>query len=163
VPAGWRTRVVDLGEGPKKVISLPWGDVATAFYTTRIPNIEVYFAGPAHLRIGLTLTRWLGPLLATAPLQRFLKARVKAGPPGPSRGHRERSEALLWACARDDAGASASARLRTPEAYDLTRLTALAIAARALRGDVKTGFATPAGAYGKDLVLGVPGVVRVDL
>jgi short subunit dehydrogenase-like uncharacterized protein len=163
VPAGWRTRVVDLGEGPKTVISLPWGDVATAFHTTGIPNIEVYFAGPAHLRLGLKATRFLGPLLATAPVQRLLKARIKAGPAGPNERHRGRSEARLWAEARDDQGRSATARLRTPEAYELTRLTALNLAARALRGDVKPGFATPAGAYGKDLVLEIPGVVRTDL
>ena len=163
VPAAWRTRVVDLGEGPTRVVSLPWGDVSTAYYTTRIPNIEVYFAGPAALRFGLRMTRWLGPLLATAPVQGFLKQRVKARPAGPDDRHRERSCALLWAEARDDEGRAAAARLRTPEAYELTRLAAIDLAERALRGDVKPGFATPAGAYGKDLVLGIPGVVRTDL
>jgi short subunit dehydrogenase-like uncharacterized protein len=163
VPAAWRTRTVDLGEGPKRAVTLPWGDVSTAFYTTGIPNIEVYFAAPLSLRLGLHATRWLGPLLATAPLQRRLKAQVKARPAGPSDQHRQTSETLLWAEARDPRGGVAAARLRTPEAYELTHLIATRLAAAALRGEVKPGFATPAGAYGKDLILAVPGVRRMEL
>ena len=163
VPAAWRTRTVDLGEGPKRAVTLPWGDVSTAYYTTGIPNIEVYFVAPLRLRLGLLATRFAGPLLATPPLQRYLKQRVKARAAGPSEGTRQRSEALLWAEARDERGGVAAARLRTPEAYELTHLIAVNLAERALRGEVKPGFATPAGAYGKDLVLQVPGVVRTDL
>ncbi len=54
-------------------------------------------------------------------------------------------------------------RLRTPEAYTLTALTALAIAERALGGDAPAGFQTPALAYGPDFILEFPGVTREDL
>jgi short subunit dehydrogenase-like uncharacterized protein len=163
VPAAWRTRTVDLGEGPRRAVSLPWGDVSTAFHTTGIPNIEVYFSAPLQLRMGLLATRYLGSLLASAPVQNLLKARLAARPAGPSADHRSGSEARLWAEARDGQGGVAAARLRTPEAYELTHLIAVSLATRALRGDVKPGFATPAGAYGADLVLEVPGVVRSDV
>jgi short subunit dehydrogenase-like uncharacterized protein len=42
VPAAWRTRKVDFGRGPRTVVSIPWGDVSTAYRSTGIPNIEVY-------------------------------------------------------------------------------------------------------------------------
>src|SRR5438105_2833455 len=34
VPAAWKTRAIDFGKGPIKAITIPWGDVATAFYST---------------------------------------------------------------------------------------------------------------------------------
>ena len=38
----------DFGEGEKPTIQVSWGDVATAFHSTGIPNIEVHFeASPA--------------------------------------------------------------------------------------------------------------------
>jgi len=42
----------------------------------------------------------------------------------------------------------------------LTAHTALLIAKRILNGDLKPGFQTPSMAYGADLILEVPGVVR---
>ena len=53
-------------------------------------------------------------------------------------------------------------RLRTPEPYQLTVETAVAIAKRALDGDAAVGFQTPARAYGADFVLGFDGVSRQD-
>ena len=31
IPSGWRTRLVDFGDGPTKAVLVPWGDVATAY------------------------------------------------------------------------------------------------------------------------------------
>ncbi len=33
----------DFGQGVKSTVQVSWGDVATAFYSTGIPNIEVHF------------------------------------------------------------------------------------------------------------------------
>jgi len=161
VPAGHRTITVDFGRGPRKAIAIPWGDVFTAHITTGIPDIEVYMAAPARLRAILRATRVLGPLLATRPVQRLLKARIPAG--GPSAEERGRGRSLLWGEARDDAGGVVVSRLQAPEGYELTRLTAVAIAERALGGEAPAGFQTPARALGKDFVLGFPGVQRQDV
>jgi short subunit dehydrogenase-like uncharacterized protein len=163
VPSGHRTITVDFGRGPRKAIAIPWGDVFTAHLTTGIPNIEVFVAAPAAMRTVLRLTRVLGPILATAPLQRLLKARIRAGAAGPTAEQRQQGRSLLWGEARDPAGLVVVSRLQTPEAYELTRLTAVAIAERVLSGDAPVGFQTPARAYGKDFVLGFAGVERQDL
>jgi len=39
---GELTRTIDFGRGEKFAVAIPWGDIATAYYTTEIPNIEVY-------------------------------------------------------------------------------------------------------------------------
>jgi short subunit dehydrogenase-like uncharacterized protein len=159
VPSGWRTRTIDFGDGrPRRAITIPWGDVSTAFHTTGIPNIEVYVAVPRALRVGMRLARWVGPLLASAPLQRFLKARVQGGAAGPGAEERAQGVSHLWAEARDGAGRAIELRLETPEAYELTTWTALALAERALRGELPVGFQTPARACGRAFVLQFSGV-----
>jgi short subunit dehydrogenase-like uncharacterized protein len=163
VPAGHRTITVDFGRGPRKAIAIPWGDVFTAHVTTEIPNVEVYIAVPANVRIGLRLTRFLGPVLRTKGVQRFLGRRAQGGPAGPTAGERSQRNSLLWGEARDASGAAVVSRMETPEGYELTRLTAVALAQRVLAGEAKPGFQTPARAFGKDFVLQFPRVRREDV
>jgi short subunit dehydrogenase-like uncharacterized protein len=162
VPSGWHTRRIDFGNGPKQAITIPWGDVATAYHTTGIGNVEVYVALPPMVRVGLRLARWLGPVLASPAVKRRLEARVRKRPPGPSDDARARRASRLWAEARDDSGTVVRARLRTPEAYELTSWTALDLGERAVRGELPVGFQTPARACGADYVLQFPEVVRED-
>jgi short subunit dehydrogenase-like uncharacterized protein len=165
VPSGWRTRRIDFGggSGPRQAVTIPWGDLVTAYHTTGIGDIEVYTAVPLGLRIGLRLMRGLGPVVASGPVQRALAARVRRGSPGPGADERARRQTRLWAEARDGGGAAAVARLRTPEGYELTSMTAVELAARALRGELPIGFQTPARACGPDFILGFPGVSRENV
>jgi short subunit dehydrogenase-like uncharacterized protein len=161
VPAAWRTRIIDFGSGPARAITIPWGDVATAYYTTGIPNVEVYTAAPARLRALLAVARPLLPLLGTPPVQSFLRGRIRSAPPGPSAEHRARSRSLLWGEARDATQAVVS-RLETLEAYELTSRTALLALQRVLAGGTRPGFETPARAFGPDFVLEIEGTARRD-
>jgi len=163
VPAGHASRTVDFGRGPVVVSAIPWGDVSTAFYSTGIPNIEVYTAFPPAIRRAMAVGRYLGPLLGSGPVQRALKGWVARQPPGPSPEERARGLSLLWGEAADDRGGRAVSRMRTPEGYALTAATAVLIAGRVLAGDLRPGFQTPARAYGPDLILEVAGVSREDI
>ena len=159
VPAAWRTREIDFGDGVVKTgVTIPWGDVATAYHSTGIPNIEVYtIAPPSALKL-MKLSRYLGPILATGPVQRFLQGRIPPG--GPSDAERARGKTLLWGEARDDEGHAVEARLRCPEGYTTTALAALNIAEKILAGNFTPGFQTPAKAYGSDLILELPDTAR---
>ncbi|MBK9163235.1 MAG: saccharopine dehydrogenase NADP-binding domain-containing protein [Acidobacteria bacterium] len=151
VPAAWRTREIDFGEGVVKLgVTIPWGDVSTAFYSTGIPNIEVYtVAPPSALRL-MKLSRFIGPLLASGPVQRYLQGKIPPG--GPNDAERARGKTLLWGEASDDAGNRIEERLTVPEGYTTTALAALEITRRILAGDLKPGFQTPSMAYGPDLI-----------
>jgi len=163
VPADYKTRAIDLGRGSITASAIPWGDVSTAFYSTGIPNIEVYTAlSPATRRL-LALSGYLRPLLGSYAAQRLLKQLVRGLPPGPSDDERARGVSMLWGEVSDGQGQRRVARLRAPEAYTLTALTALAIAEKALAGQAPVGFQTPARAYGADLILEIPGVMREDV
>jgi short subunit dehydrogenase-like uncharacterized protein len=163
VPAGWRTRSIDFGDGPAKAISIPWGDVATAYHTTGIGNVEVYVAVPLAVRLATRATRYVAPLLATGSVRRLLTAGVRRRPPGPSVEQRTHGASRLWAEARDATGGVARARMRAPEPYELTTWTALELGERAVRGELPQGFQTPARACGPDFVLAFPGVERHDI
>jgi len=162
VPAAWRTRVIDFGRGPRTAMTIPWGDVSTAYHSTGIPDIEVYMSAPLSLRVGSRALRFLGPLLGTAPAQALLKKRIRSGPAGPSDEERARGKSLLWGEAKDDEGRTAVSRLAGPEGYTLTALTSLLIVGKVLAGQARPGFQTPSTAYGPDLVLEVAGVTRSD-
>lgn len=162
VPACWKTRVIDFGNGPRVAMTIPWGDVSTAWYTTGIPDIEVYVAAPWQMRVSARLLRLFGWLLAWGPVQRRLKAKIQAGPPGPTDEERARGATYLWGEASDERGAKVVTRQKGPEGYTLTALTALAVVERVLAGEVTAGFQTPGRLYGADFILSVPGVVRRD-
>ncbi len=159
---GWKTRVIDFGDGPRPAITIPWGDVATAYYSTGIPNIEVYAALPVTMRRALVLTRHLGWLLRMPFLKAWQKRRVRAGLPGPTPAELEQGRSYVWGEAADDRGHRVESRLIGPEGYLLTAHAALLIVKRVLSGNTQPGFQTPAKAYGPDLVLEIPGVERTD-
>ncbi len=162
VPAAWKTRTIDFGRGPVTAMTIPWGDVSTAFHSTGIPDIEVYTAAPASLRVAARLSRYLRPILVSGPVLRFLKARIRSGAPGPTDAERARGKCLLWGEAEDATGRRVVSRLQTPEGYTLTALASLAIVERVLAGEAPPGFQTPSRAYGPDFVLAIEGVTRTD-
>lgn len=160
VPAAWKTREIDFGEVTKTAVTIPWGDVATAYYSTGIPNIEVYTVVPrANLKM-LKLSRYLGWLLATKPFQSYLQKQIPAG--GPSDEERAKGKTLMWGEATDDKGNRVEARQQGPEGYTLTALAALNIVEKILAGNLTSGYQTPAKAYGPDLILEIEGVARQD-
>jgi short subunit dehydrogenase-like uncharacterized protein len=163
VPAAWKQRDIDFGDRVRHVVTLPWGDVSTAYHSTGIPNIEVYTAAPTPAIRGMIMSRYLGWLLATPPAQKFLKGRIRAGAPGPSDAIRAGAAAQLWGEAWDDDGRRVVSRLRTPDGYTLTALTSVAAAEKVLAGGAKPGFQTPSLAFGADFILEIAGAERQDV
>ncbi|MBX9928343.1 MAG: saccharopine dehydrogenase NADP-binding domain-containing protein, partial [Gemmatimonadaceae bacterium] len=96
VPAAWRTRSVTFADKPRLTVTIPWGDISTAFHSTGIPDITVYTAAPQSSVRAMRLTRYFGWLLATPPAQWMLKRAIDARPAGPDEHHRARARAQLW-------------------------------------------------------------------
>ncbi|SFR54920.1 saccharopine dehydrogenase family protein [Halogeometricum limi] len=161
-PVGHKTRAIDFGDGLHRAVTIPWGDVSTAYFTTGIPNIEVYLSLPAGGRRALTATRYLGGVLESTPVKSVLRRLVETYVEGPDEEKRSTSEARIWGEVRTSRERLVS-RLRTPDTYEVTVEAALLCAERVLAGDAPTGYQTPAAAFGPDLILEVPGVERVDL
>ena len=104
VPLAWKTREVPFAEGSKTVVTVPWGDVASAYYSTGIGNIEVYTTiPPEQLRL-LRRWGWLLPLLRWGPLRRYVERWVMRNTRGPTAGDRASGWASFWGRVEDDAG-----------------------------------------------------------
>ena len=140
---------------PFPAIAIPWGDLATAWRSTGIPDIEVYFAAGAAERFGLALSR-IGLL---APL---VRAFIRATATGPGEALRRTGRALVWGEVTGPGGRRFEARLDTPEPYEFTVESTLAVVGRILAGEAPPGAQTPATAYGGDFVLGIGGVTRTE-
>jgi short subunit dehydrogenase-like uncharacterized protein len=162
VPAAWKTRVIDFGTGPLRAMTIPWGDVTTAYYSTGIPNIEVYMAAPWSARFGARVSRHLGWFLGSSLMQNILKKKIRSGPLGPTKELRASGKSFLWGEVLDDSGKKAVSRLRGAEPYTLSVQAALAVVEHVLAGQVTPGFQTPSMAYGPDFILGLQGIVRED-
>ena len=153
----------DFGAGERPTIQISWGDVATAYRSTGIPDIEVHFeASPAIV----ALTRApsiVKSFLGLSFMQSLLKSQVDRLPEGPSEKARKSGRAVLVGVARNAKGETVRTRLRTPEGYALTAATAFDAARRVAEGGVEPGFQTPSLAFGADYILGFEGVTREDL
>jgi short subunit dehydrogenase-like uncharacterized protein len=156
-------READFGEGPVKTIAVSWGDIATAYYTTGIPNITVCFQANSQMekmvRMG-KLTRWL---LSRPIVQNRIKSIIARKVKGPDETYRSRARMTIIAEALNPEGTKVVSKLQTPEGYNLTGLTALEIVKRTLEGELKTGYRTPATVYGADFITEFKGVVREDI
>ena len=160
VPAAWKGQEIDFGEVTKTGVTIPWGDVATAYYSTGIPNIEVFtIVPPSNLKM-MRMSRYLGWLLATKPFQDYLQKQIPAG--GPNDDERAKGKTLMWGEARDLNGNRVESRQQGPEGYTITAIAALNIAEKILDGNLTPGYQTPAKAYGADLVMEIEGVARQD-
>jgi short subunit dehydrogenase-like uncharacterized protein len=156
-------RKADLGNGMTKCISTPLGDISTAYHTTGIENIEVFFELSPGTRMFVYMIHYLGWFYGTGFMQRMLMKYAEKQPEGPSEKERNSDRSVFVATVEGRNGTTASARLTTPEGYKLTCLTALLIAEKVLKGKIKTGYTTPAQVYGPDLIMEIEGVKREDL
>lgn len=156
-------RDLDFGAGTKPTIAIGWGDISTAWYSTRIPNITVYFEASPQLEQMAALgglKRWIA---SSGFMQRRLKAAVDQQPEGPTDAERREGFAVLIGEAVNAAGDRVVSKLRTPEGYTLTAMTSLEVVRRVLGGDAVPGFQTPSMVFGADFITGFDGCIRQDL
>ena len=156
VPAAWKSMEVPFREGLRTAVTIPWGDVASAWHSTGIPNIEVYLAMSRRQIRWLRRMRLLLPAFRLPLVQPVLRYGVRRFMVGPSAKERRVSRGSFWARVCDPEGNSVEATLQTPGGYTLTALTALASLEKVLAGEAPAGFSTPSKAFGAEFILGIP-------
>ncbi|WP_350023886.1 saccharopine dehydrogenase family protein [Pseudomonas protegens] len=157
VPLAYRVRRIDFGAGEKLAMTIPWGDVSTAWHTTGIANIEVFIPGSAGMIRGARFANWIRPLLGLSFVQRLLKARIGQTVVGPDQEKRADQGTYVWGEARNARGECKTARLHTANVYSLTISAALAVVDYLLQMRPTGGAYTPALLLGAELVTQLPG------
>ena len=141
-------------------MTIPWGDISTAHFTTGIPDIESYTGIPRKVYYLLKVQPLFNWILRSNFIRNYFKKKINKRPAGPSDEQRSKATSLIWGQAKNAAGKTATARLSGPEGYTLTAYSALIIVQKVLKGNFSIGYQTPASAYGENLVLEIPGVQR---
>ncbi|MFC4034665.1 saccharopine dehydrogenase family protein [Streptomyces polygonati] len=149
VPFGSRQVRAAFPSGARTVVSVPWGDVSTAYHSTGIPDITTYtvLAGPA-----LSVVR----ALRLGPLRRVVSGAVGQVVRGPGERALGASRSEVWGRARDAAGNTVTATLTGPSPYRMTADAVLRIVTRL--PELPAGFQTPSRALGADFAGTLDGV-----
>lgn len=158
VPLAWKTREFMFNNRRRRAVTIPWGDVYTAYVSTGIPDIEVYMSAGDRLIRQLRWLRWLRWVLAVPAVQGWLQRRAGGSASGPDEGRRARTHVDVVGEVADGHGHTARAMMVTPNGYTLTVHAALGVVERALREELPPGFHTPGQLMGADYAMSLPGV-----
>jgi short subunit dehydrogenase-like uncharacterized protein len=162
IPLGSKAIEVTFGNYTTKAMNIPWGDVSTAWFSTGIPNIEVYMgAKPGLVRLA-KLSNMLSWFFKIAFVKNMLRRKINQRPSGPSSDNREKGKSFLWGKASAPSGEIAISTIETMSGYKLTAKASVLIAQKILKGNYKSGYQTPASAYGDDIIMELENTVRVD-
>jgi short subunit dehydrogenase-like uncharacterized protein len=152
IPTASRVLTVDFGSFTSQTVCIPWGDIATAFRSTGIPNIEVYAGVHEKTIRQLKFSNYINWLLRLRAVKNFLRKQVDKKPAGPSEEKLSKARSYLWGRVRNAAGRQVEARLETYSGYALTAMTSVLIAQEILAGNFSPGYKTPAMQYGGELM-----------
>jgi short subunit dehydrogenase-like uncharacterized protein len=160
VPPAYKIETIAFTETlSARAVTIPWGDVSTAYYSTGIPNIEVFLGAPEEQINRMKMPDVLRSLLRVKPVQAFVKALIARRVKGPSDEQRARDETYVYGEVWDEAGHKIAMRLRTREGYTLTAESGVTAIVKILEGSLAPGAYTPSMAFGAEYVLELEGTV----
>lgn len=164
VPLAYQVRRIDFGDGAKYAMTIPWGDVSTAYHSTGIPNIEVFIPGSPRMITGAKRANYIRPLLGLGFVQKLIKSRIAKTVKGPSEAARAKMPTFVWGEATNDSGQKKTARIRTANGYSLTITGSLAVIEHLMNNQPTGGAYTPSRLVGADLVTQLPesGVLSIN-
>ena len=156
VPPAYDAREIPFSCGPRMAMTIPWGDVSTAFHSTGIPNIRVYTGASPTSIARMRRIRSFLPMLGFKPVKRLLQSFVNRRS-GPSEMKRAAGRTYLWGRAANGAN-EITMTMTTPEGYALTVLSALAAVDGLLASPRRPGSFTPSKFFGAEFVTTIEGV-----
>jgi len=159
VPLAHSIKEIDYGQGPKMAMSIPWGDVATAYYSTGIQNIIVYIprseSGINKIR---KQRKWLF-ILKLKFVQNYLKNKMekKIINGGDTDEQRSKSKMWVWAEVKNKDGKIESGYFQVANGYDVTGYGAMLFAKNLMENKFDGGYYTPSLLLGPTIVESLPG------
>lgn len=159
VPHAWKIDRIGFDDRRRCTMSIPWGDVSSAFRSTGIPNIHVAIGVPCLTAwIMRILRRPVCALLRVPGILRILESLVPRVIKGPSAHIRQTVIYHLRGDVWNASGVHRSICMHTPEGYTCTVDGALAIVARLRARTLPPGALTPSQAMGSDFALSLSGI-----
>ena len=162
VPLAFKEREIDYGFGPRNAITIPWGDVYTAFHSTGIPNIEVYFPNSSKSAAKLRKRQKYMKLLKVNWIRKTVQNRIdKIWKPNTA-AQRAEAKSYVWGEVKNSSGESIEGRFTTVDGYDLTACGTVEVAEYLLADHSQSGYFTPSLLMGKELLEKMPGYSGIE-
>ena len=158
VPAAWKTRDIPFADGVSPAVSIPWGDVATAYHSTGIPNIVTYVRAGQKDAARLRHLDTLRPFMKLKGVQSACKHLAGKWVKGPDELQRTIGQSQVFGQVSNPEGRFVSATMTTPEAYAFTAQSSVMAMLAVLEDRVAFGAHTPSKALGPRFVLDLRGV-----
>lgn len=156
VPVAWRTRTVPFRDRARLAVTIPWGDIASAWRSTEIPDVTTWMAMPPRAIRLLRLIRPLLGLLRIGFVRRGVKGMIDRRVEGPDREARERGRDRVWGRVEAGDGRAVEGTAETPEGYAFTASSAVESVVRVLADPPGPGALTPSQAFGPGFVSELP-------
>lgn len=157
-PTGAFSKEVEFNGKKYFSMSIPWGDVSTAHFTTGIPNITVFTGVPKNTYTMMKFQKLFNPIVSIDFVRKQIQNYVDKKITGPTAEQREKGKSLIYGKVTNAKGETIEARLQTAEGYKLTAEMSLIITQKVLNDkSLKPGYHTPAELFGADLILEMPG------
>ena len=156
VPAGWKSQSIPFRDRRRNAVTIPWGDVSTAHWSTKIPNIHTYLAMPPGAVRMMGVTKLASPLLSIGFVQRFVESQIDQRVSGPSADVRASARMHVWGRVTHPDGRVIEGTAETPEGYRLTAIAAVESARRVLDAAPPAGYHTPSSAFGAGFLETLP-------
>ncbi|MDA0167619.1 saccharopine dehydrogenase NADP-binding domain-containing protein [Solirubrobacter taibaiensis] len=157
-PLGRPVRLPGLNGRSRTLLVIPWGDVATAYRSTGIPDVTTFLEADRPLVIAAASVLLRGLLRVVDVEHRVPQLAGRLA--GANLGVEAPNEsATLWARATAPSGRAVARRMTTPGRYATTAHAALACLEGVLAGTVSPGAHTPSQAFGADFALSLERVV----
>lgn len=157
VPAAYKTKTIDFVVKESSTVSIPWGDISTAYTSTGIGDITVYMAADKKMIRAMKWSNYLNSLLRTDVVKNILKRKVERRSDGPDHKQRETGKSFIWGRVKSSEGLVTAAVFQTSEGYRLTADLSWMIALKVLQDKVKPGYQTPSSLFGWELIFEHPG------
>jgi len=129
-------------------IAIPWGDVSTAYHSTGIPNIAVYFGLPKIAFASRRLLTVGKDLLGINLIKDFLKKQISERMSGPTEYERQKASMIVWGEVENIKGEKLFEAYRFIEGYELTGRGAAEAVIKVINNEVNFGTQTPSLAFG---------------
>ncbi len=156
-PTGYKGKWIDFGKLKQFAMTIPWGDISTAYSTTGIPNIETYAGASKSVYYVMKLQFFFNPILRTKFVKNSLQKYADDKITGPNEQHFQNGKSLIYGKVTNEKGEFVEARIETLEGYRLTAEASVLITQKVLELRGGSGYQTPAELFGHELILEIEG------
>jgi short subunit dehydrogenase-like uncharacterized protein len=143
-------------------ITIPWGDVYTAYQSTGISNIEVYFPQSSKGAAKLRKRQKYMKLMKINWVRKFVLNRIDKMWKSNTAAQRAEAKSFIWGEVKNANGDIIQGRFTTVDGYDLTASGTVEVSQHLLKDHGQSGYFTPSKLMGKELINKMPGFSGIE-